>query len=120
MPETIEVKSRSRAGVEFFREIFSARRYLPYKGFARRNKAVGLDVPTPDYLLFAPLGKFLNFAEQFFVVLFDIFVEQNLVMAKNVIVFFGEFYRAVKRCESRARPFVPIPLPHGIEVRIAY
>lgn len=62
MSETVEISRDGRARAEFFGKIFSAEFYLPYERFARRQIAIGLQIPTARNLPFAFLTSSLIFS----------------------------------------------------------
>lgn len=89
MSETVEISRDGRARAEFFGKIFSAEFYLPYERFARRQIAIGLQIPTARNLPFAFFNEFSYFFEQFGNVFLDILVQKRFVMAKYIIVLVG-------------------------------
>lgn len=83
MYETVEISRDGRARAEFFGKIFSAEFYLPYERFARRQIAIGLQIPIAFF------NEFSYFFEQFGNVFLDILVQKRFVMAKYIIVLVG-------------------------------
>lgn len=78
MSETVEISRDGRARAEFFGKIFYAEFYLPYERFARRQIAIGLQIPTARNLPFAFFNEFSYFFERFGNVFLDILVSYKI------------------------------------------
>ena len=121
MSESIKVDGCSCSNPEIFFKILTSQKYLPDKGLSRGHIAVRLQVPATNdmpsaccHMLFYPFKKLR-------LVFLNPLVQNNLVMIKyKPVKFVTKIGGRPEGGYRRGSSFLPFPLPHRINVSVAY
>ena len=120
MAERIKVDRRGRLHTELFAEIRASGQNLAHKALAGRHIAVRLQVPAAHNMPLARTDKRADFFKQRRFVFLDPAVQQRFVVVENEAVEpLAQSRRDTERRERFGCAFLPLPLPDGIEMRVA-